>query len=564
MPENKNPQSHSTLQPGAQKTVPLEMKETDIVQVPEDQGLGTRKDKIESSILPGTSEAEISQAMVEAQKEAAEKFPNNPLEQRAYFGQWMARYFARVGNVQIARDVAGANAKAAAQLRSDIPEHLKQSINEVLKTLFVNGVMTDLDTWKSYQKRFEGIQDDVIKRAMNTAMQPYEMMGTLSSLGVMFGGIAQMAGTAFDKPEWAAWGKSTITDSIKMAEFAASQQMAMKDSMTNQIKRVPKDWDPQSNYAKQGSDVLRDAIRLYLNGEMDGAVLRNVIMNSVSGGANSPQARGNYGPIGALSGATRDQVFAAMITQESNGNPAARSNKGAMGLGQIMPETAKEIAKEMGITFNQATYDKDPGLQLKMSRHYFDKLASKYNDNMVLTLAAYNSGPGAVDDFMNGTNLSKNSAGGRTNPTGIRLGDPRKGQTTDVAFAENYQYGETRIYIGKIAANVANGVGYGIVAKANDKSKTLAAAAAPAAAPTAAAPTIPAKKVSAVDDRHNKYTPAANEAFAYAQPRPTAPDTLTPAQRAALAMVADDPTAREERKQTVAVNLPQFNFDKQA
>ena len=71
-------------------------------------------------------------------------------------------------------------------------------------------------------------------------------------------------------------------------------------------------------------------------------------------------------------------------------------------------------------------------------------------------------------------------------------------------------------------------------------------------------------RVASIDpDDGQVITDPANQAFALAQPSPTAPDTLNPAQRAALALVADDPATREERKTTVAVNLPAFTFEKQ-
>ena len=96
-----------------------------------------------------------------------------------------------------------------------------------------------------------------------------------------------------------------------------------------------------------------------------------------------------------------DPLFiTSIIKVESNFNPDARSKKGAIGLMQIMPPTAKEIAgKYFGVTdFNeQQLYDAD--FNIKIGVCYVKILSDMFNNNANLVLASYNAGLGNVQKW---------------------------------------------------------------------------------------------------------------------------------------------------------------------
>jgi len=84
-------------------------------------------------------------------------------------------------------------------------------------------------------------------------------------------------------------------------------------------------------------------------------------------------------------------LLAAIVRTESGGNRLAISRKGALGLMQVMPATARA----MGVT-NPGALLADPELALEVGAAYLKMLQARLGNNVPLVLAAYNAGPGAV------------------------------------------------------------------------------------------------------------------------------------------------------------------------
>jgi soluble lytic murein transglycosylase-like protein len=81
-------------------------------------------------------------------------------------------------------------------------------------------------------------------------------------------------------------------------------------------------------------------------------------------------------------------LVAAVILAESGGDPRAQSNRGARGLMQLMPATARQYG--VSNVF-------DPEENIRGGSRYLRDLVERYQNDLQLVLAAYNAGPEAVD-----------------------------------------------------------------------------------------------------------------------------------------------------------------------
>lgn len=93
-----------------------------------------------------------------------------------------------------------------------------------------------------------------------------------------------------------------------------------------------------------------------------------------------------------------EELIYAIIKNESNFKPDAISNKNALGLMQLMENTAYEVEKEfkMDLDKNQIL---EPENNIKLGTRYLSNLIKKYNSTE-LALAAYNAGSGNVDKWI--------------------------------------------------------------------------------------------------------------------------------------------------------------------
>jgi hypothetical protein len=135
--------------------------------------------------------------------------------------------------------------------------------------------------------------------------------------------------------------------------------------------------------------------------EVSKEVKRKAATNILLSDAVETNALDGYGK---LSGGA---VMRALVQAESSGNPNAVSPKGALGLTQVMPTTAPEIAAELGddkffqmSEAERTKYLKDPAVSLRYGTHYLNKMLRRYDGDLEAALIAYNAGAGRADEWL--------------------------------------------------------------------------------------------------------------------------------------------------------------------
>lgn len=126
----------------------------------------------------------------------------------------------------------------------------------------------------------------------------------------------------------------------------------------------------------------------------------------------------------------------AIARQESEFNVAAVSRAGARGLLQLMPATAKAVAKRAGLPYSQARLTTDAGYNATLGARFLGEQIDRFDGSYILTFIGYNAGPRRADEWI------------------ARYGDPR-GKPIDqvVDWIERIPYTETRNYVERVMEN---------------------------------------------------------------------------------------------------------------
>jgi soluble lytic murein transglycosylase len=133
-----------------------------------------------------------------------------------------------------------------------------------------------------------------------------------------------------------------------------------------------------------------------------------------------------------------ERALALGVTrQESSFNAAAVSPSGALGLMQLLPATARDVADKLNVPFFQDKLTRDPAYNMQLGTQYLADMLQRFGGSYELALAAYNAGPNRVSRWLES------------------IGDPRKGKLDMVDWIESIPFRETRNYVQRILEAVA-------------------------------------------------------------------------------------------------------------
>jgi soluble lytic murein transglycosylase len=119
----------------------------------------------------------------------------------------------------------------------------------------------------------------------------------------------------------------------------------------------------------------------------------------------------------------------AIIRAESAWKTDAKSAAGAYGLMQVLPGTARVLAKKLGLAYRQPDDLFEPRLNIALGTHYLAQMASRYGGAPWLASTAYNAGPIAMDKWL-----------------------AARGELSADLFVATMPYHETRDYVARVMA----------------------------------------------------------------------------------------------------------------
>jgi soluble lytic murein transglycosylase len=122
----------------------------------------------------------------------------------------------------------------------------------------------------------------------------------------------------------------------------------------------------------------------------------------------------------------------ALMRRESEFNSGAVSPAGALGLMQLMPATADTVAARLGVDHNARRLTAEPDYNIRLGSAYLAEMLERYRGSYVLAVAAYNAGPGRVDDWLE------------------ERGDPRAAGVDVIDWIEGIPIYETRNYVQRV------------------------------------------------------------------------------------------------------------------
>jgi soluble lytic murein transglycosylase len=141
-------------------------------------------------------------------------------------------------------------------------------------------------------------------------------------------------------------------------------------------------------------------------------------------------------PLPKSGGRLENALLLAVMRQESAFDADATSSAGARGLMQIMPSTAKMLARHLRLPYSTAKLTDDPNFNMTLGSYYLSDIISDFDGSYVMGLAAYNAGPSRVRAWIKA------------------YGDPRAGAIDIIDWIELIPFEETRNYVQRVMENL--------------------------------------------------------------------------------------------------------------
>jgi soluble lytic murein transglycosylase len=141
-------------------------------------------------------------------------------------------------------------------------------------------------------------------------------------------------------------------------------------------------------------------------------------------------------PLDVADGRVEPALVHGIIRRESEFDPDAVSPAGARGLMQLMPATARGVARQNGLPYQRGRLTADPDYNIRLGSTFLGDVLAQFGGSYVLAIAAYNAGPSRVNGWIE------------------RNGDPRAPGVDVIDWIESIPIYETRNYVQRVLEDV--------------------------------------------------------------------------------------------------------------
>jgi len=316
--------------------------------------------------------------------------------------------------------------------------NLENDFNDEWKTIKEGALsdVTDPDARRALETSLEGMYTSNLGNVKRYRMD--ERRGYFSNLSNTRSLLAQeQAGLEWNNSESF---KIALTDAEESARNSAvmagsdpdiAAKAAVSSTYTTRIAAMINSGE---------DDAIMSAAVLYDNARQNGKVMLNdvgtidTMIDAVLPKVKAKKAFEDFRDNKNITELNTDDIHQAMLQVESGGRHTdaegniTKSHAGAYGVAQLMPDTAKEITKEMGVA---PDYWLTESGNAEMGKYYLDKMVKHFDDKS-LGVLAYNWGMGNVQKHID------------------KVGDPRKGEIAIDDFIAKIDNDEARQYVPKV------------------------------------------------------------------------------------------------------------------
>ncbi len=295
-----------------------------------------------------------------------------------------------------------------------------------------------------------------------SSVEHFRRYGVEVSSPVSIAKAAFWLGLALDASGSSKLARETLT-------YAATIQTAFYGQLAAQITGTGPDprilantRRPQNNYGLEGKPVVRAGLLAHYGGDDSMAAwflahwAERLSGNEITALADIAQRHGaefsaikvakegvrsGYNDIEflfPLNGIDRydlpipNELAISIARQETEFRDSATSPKGAIGVMQIKPSTAREVADRIGITGDIKKVLRNREANVLLGSAYLLERLEEFTGSYVLAIASYNAGPGRVGGWLE------------------LIGDPRDPEMDPIDWIEHIPYGETRNYVMRV------------------------------------------------------------------------------------------------------------------